>query len=327
DRDYAFVTVYNGVQIGGGAKEVTYKEFQAYDGQKYEKAEEVKDFETYDKLTQKGYIGKVEDVKASDEVGPNHADASPISVEVDKWTWEKVESSTYGVLGGKVYKKVGNGWSQLSKQHWPAAGSKLASKTTDVTKTEYDNYKGLGYKATDGKGNYTITEYFVIKYTKNTESVKYVIFRHFITPIADVGKLGDNVGGQGFTWNQKPQQTVFVFGYPADAHPDGNKAYTGVTPKWTYGKTNAQKYVQAATKVEEHVGLKSSFTPGADGGPWLAKYSNAKRLGYVNGVTSLFGDQDSNGRYDLITSPYFDGETAVIYKKAAAVWSGSIVKK
>ncbi|MFI6458772.1 hypothetical protein ACIBF6_45410, partial [Streptosporangium amethystogenes] len=144
--------------------------------------------------------------------------------------------------------------------------------------------------------------------------------------IKDVGRLGDNVGGQGFTWNQKPEQTVFVFGYPADAHPDGNKAYTGVTPKWTYGKTSGKTYVSAAHKVEEHIGLKSSFTPGADGGPWLAKYSNAKRLGYVNGVTSLFGDQDNNGRYDLITTPYFDGETQTVYSKAANVWSGSIVK-
>ncbi|MER6831701.1 hypothetical protein ABT352_37325 [Streptosporangium sp. NPDC000563] len=320
DRDYAFVTVYNGVQIGGGAKEVTYKEFQAYDGQKYEKAEEVKDFETYDKLTQKGYIGKVEDVKASDEVGPQYFKAKALPVEVDKWAYEKAPALKPGenpLAGGSPQ--------QAAKR--PATGTQWYTKKLDVTKTEYDAYKGLGYKATDGKGNYTITEYFVVKYVKETASVKYVIFRHFITPITDAGKLGDNVGGQGFTWNQKPQQTVFVFGYPADAHPDGNKAYTGVTPKWTYGKTNAQKYVQAATKVEEHVGLKSSFTPGADGGPWLAKYSNAKRLGYVNGVTSLFGDQDSNGRYDLITSPYFDGETAVIYKKAAAVWSGSIIKK
>ncbi|MFC4900406.1 hypothetical protein ACFQVD_39165 [Streptosporangium amethystogenes subsp. fukuiense] len=323
DKDFAFVTVYNGIQIGGGVKEVSYKEFQDYDGPKFEKAEEVKDFETYDKLTQKGYVGKVENVKASDEVGPDHKDATPVSIEVDKWTWEKVTGDVFAVKGNDVYK----GNSKLGKHQWPAAGSKLASKVTDVTKSEYEAYKGLGYKATDGKGNYTITEYFVVKYTKNTESVKYVIFRHFISPIADVGRLGDNVGGQGFTWNQKPQQTVFVFGYPADAHPDGNKAYTGVTPKWTYGKTNAQKYVQAATKTEEHVGLKSSFTPGADGGPWLTKYSSAKRLGYVNGVTSLFGDQDANGRYDLITSPYFDGETAAIYTKAANVWSGSIVKK
>ncbi|SNT60703.1 hypothetical protein SAMN05216276_10791, partial [Streptosporangium subroseum] len=61
DRDYAFVTVYNGVQVGGAGKEVSYADYQAYNGEKSEKAETVATFEEYDKLTQKGYVGKVED--------------------------------------------------------------------------------------------------------------------------------------------------------------------------------------------------------------------------------------------------------------------------
>ncbi|MEU7986862.1 trypsin-like serine peptidase [Streptosporangium canum] len=145
--------------------------------------------------------------------------------------------------------------------------------------------------------------------------------------LKDVGRLGDNVGGQGFTWNQSTGKPVYAFGYPQAPHPDGNKPYSGVTPKYLYGKPSGKVYVSAAEKVEEHVGLKGAFTPGADGGPWLTQYSSSRRLGYVNGVTSLFGDQDQNNRYDLITSPYFDGETADIYKKAANVWSGSIVRK
>ena len=72
--------------------------------------------------------------------------------------------------------------------------------------------------------------------------------------------------------------------------------------------------------------LKCAMTPGADGAPWLVKYSNAKRLGYVNGVTSLFHDQDSNNRYDYSSSPYFDGETATVYNQAANTWSGSLAK-
>ncbi|MEV6865776.1 hypothetical protein AB0M44_32865, partial [Streptosporangium subroseum] len=88
----------------------------------------------------------------------------------------------------------------------------------------------------------------------------------------------------------------------------------------------ATKYVSAAEKVEEHVGLKCSMTTGSDGAPWLAKYSSTKRLGYVNGTTSLFGDTNKDGRIDTNTSAYFDGETAAVYNKAAAVWSGSIAK-
>ena len=66
------------------------------------------------------------------------------------------------------------------------------------------------------------------------------------------------------------------------------------------------------------------MTAGSAGGPWIAQYSSTKRLGYINGVTSLVGDADGNGRYDFSTSPYFDSETYAVYKKAANLWSGSI---
>ena len=141
-----------------------------------------------------------------------------------------------------------------------------------------------------------------------------------------MGRLGDVVGGQGVAWNQPTGQYVRVFGYPAAPHPDGHKNYTGITPKWCYGKTS-KKLVpgSAAKKIEEHVALKCAMTEGADGGPWLLNYSNNKRLGYVNGVTSTFNDQDGNDRVDYISSPYFDGETAAVYKSAANVWSGKIL--
>jgi hypothetical protein len=315
DRDYAFVTVYNGVQIGGGTgKVVTKDEYDKFVGPKGVKTTEITKAQ-YDEC--KDFNGKeTSDCYAKEE-------ASQELVGPD-WK-EKIDGVWYHAV--KVQDEV-------TKAQYEAAPSGNGQGYRDyiaedfVTKAEYDGYKGPGYRRIDAKGNYIITHYYLEKWVKQTKTTKFLKDTFFIVEgfIKDTGKLGDNVGGQGFTWNQKPQQTVFVFGYPADAHPDGNKAYTGVTPKWTYGKTTTKSYVQAASKVEEHIGLKSSFTPGADGGPWLAKYSNAKRLGYVNGVTSLFGDQDSNGRYDLITTPYFDGETAAIYSKAANVWSGSIVK-
>ncbi|WP_230880043.1 hypothetical protein [Planomonospora sp. ID67723] len=67
------------------------------------------------------------------------------------------------------------------------------------------------------------------------------------------------------------------------------------------------------------------MTGGADGGPWVLKYSNAKRLGYVNGVTSLFHDQDGNERVDYVSSPYFDGDAAGVYNEANAVRNTKIV--
>ncbi|MBB5821307.1 hypothetical protein F4562_004369 [Streptosporangium becharense] len=334
DRDYAFVTVYRGVQFGGGtAKQVTAKEYAAHNGAKYVHEKEITEAEFkagYEKYGQDGpFKSKALDPKVETVAKPADAAAN-----VEKY-----------ILGHNGIQLVG---AEVTKSVYTAApdglenGNKFTrlSKVIQISQEEYNEKKALKaegkfdgelLETKDAQGNvigWTKQQFFVKKWVKATAQVKYWVESYFIVDgwVKDVGHLGENVGGQGFTWNQKPQQTVFVFGYPADAHPDGNKAYTGVTPKWTYGKTSGKVYVSAAEKVEEHIGLKSSFTPGADGGPWLAKYSNAKRLGYVNGVTSLFGDQDKNNRYDLITSPYFDGETATVYQKAANVWSGSIVK-
>ncbi|MEU8250524.1 hypothetical protein [Nonomuraea sp. NPDC048916] len=149
--------------------------------------------------------------------------------------------------------------------------------------------------------------------------------RYYLLPAKDVGRLGDNVGGQGVSWNQPAGGQVRSFGYPAAPHPDGDRPYTGVTPKWCHGRTTAKAVGAPWLKIQEHVGLKCAVTPGHDGGPWLRDYSNSRRLGYVNGVTSTFADQDANDRIDHITSPYFDGETAAIYNAAKNVWSGKIV--
>ncbi|MFI7609656.1 trypsin-like serine peptidase [Nonomuraea terrae] len=149
--------------------------------------------------------------------------------------------------------------------------------------------------------------------------------RYYILLSKDAGRLGDNVGGQGFAWNQPTGKPVRTFGYPAAPHPDGDKPYSGVTPKHCYGNTTAKTVGASWLKIEEHVGLKCAVTPGYDGGPWLLNYSNGKRLGYVNGVTSTFADQDTNDRIDYITTPYFDGETAAVYNAAKNMGSGRIV--
>ncbi|WP_405086860.1 trypsin-like serine peptidase [Microbispora sp. NBC_01389] len=166
-----------------------------------------------------------------------------------------------------------------------------------VDKKEYDKYDGFIRKAKGGK-------YYVVKFT-------------------DAGRLGDNVGGQGFAYNQKVGKYVYVFGYPSGSHPDGNHAFSGNTLKWSYGKTFAAK--APAVKAEELVGVKSSFTgEGSSGSAWLLTYSSSRRLGYLNGVTSGVSDTDGNDRIDTSVSPYFDGETYGVYKAAANVWSGSI---
>ncbi|MFI6479684.1 trypsin-like serine peptidase [Nonomuraea sp. NPDC050663] len=137
-----------------------------------------------------------------------------------------------------------------------------------------------------------------------------------------IGRLGDNVGGQGFTWNRSTKANVFSFGYPAGEHPDGDKPYTGRTMKWCYGKT-APMPAAAKFRIEEHVGFKCSFTAGASGGPFIYNYRNTSRTGYVIGVNSVAWDTDGNDRYDHISSPYFNSDTYKIYKAAANRWTGN----
>ncbi|MER6946895.1 serine protease [Nonomuraea sp. NPDC000554] len=139
----------------------------------------------------------------------------------------------------------------------------------------------------------------------------------------NVGRLGDNVGGQGFTWNRSTKVNVFSFGYPAGEHPDGDRPYTGRTMKWCYGRTapmpEAPKY-----NLQEHFGVKCGFTAGASGGPFLYNYKSASRTGYLIGVNSVAWDTDGNDRYDHISSPYFNTDTYKVYKTAANRWTGNM---
>ncbi|WP_242675697.1 hypothetical protein [Streptosporangium minutum] len=320
DYDYAFVNVYDGVKQQA-EKEVDYKTYKAHvdkGGAGREDARSV-DHKTYDEWTKKGGLGKAEGIDKEDEVGPQYKGAFAVAVETGKAAWEKTSGNVYGLHDDKVT----SGSRVLDQADWPKSGSKLEPRVEHVTKTEYDAYKGPGHKQIDSRGNFTITRYFVVKYIAKTSSAKYTIFRYYITFVTSAGRLGDNVGGQGFTWNQKLGKKVFTFGYPTAAHPDGNKPYSGHTMKWCYGTTGAAPVVPAY-KAEEHQAIKCAFTPGASGGPFLLQYKSSKRTGYLNGVVSLTVDSDKNNRYDRVTTPYFNGETYGIYKHAANLWTGKL---
>ncbi|MET8985381.1 hypothetical protein ABZW49_08025 [Nonomuraea wenchangensis] len=306
DKDYAFVTVYNGITLGGGdAKKVTKSEFDAYQGLK-----EAKDVEISKEEFLKGKLDPtstdsywVKRGSHTKKVGPDYPGAVVEKVEVDYKTYKDA--------------RIGKG-----------EGYKFGEPITEmVSKRDYDRYEGPGFKNVDKQGNYTITHFYTQSWVLPGSDTKFFKTEFYLIEnfVKDAGRLGDNVGGQGFAWNQPTGKYVRTFGYPGGEHPDGNKPYTGVTPKWCYGKTSTKRTVVAAIKAEELVSLKCAVTPGYNGSPWLLKYSNAKRLGYVNGVTSaVFGDVDGNNRYDTIFSSYFDGETAAVYKAAAALWSGKM---
>jgi hypothetical protein len=141
--------------------------------------------------------------------------------------------------------------------------------------------------------------------------------------VKNVGRLGDNVGGQGFTWNRDTKANVFSFGYPAGEHPDGDQPFTGRTMKWCFGTTKPMP-AAAEHNLQEHIGFTCSFTAGASGGPFLHGYRSATRTGYLIGVNSVAWDTDGNDRYDHVSSPYFNGDTYKVYKAAANRWTGNV---
>ncbi|MEU7002134.1 hypothetical protein [Nonomuraea sp. NPDC046570] len=296
DGDYAFVAVHNGFSLAGD-KQVGKADYDKWAGDKW--AEDVEIIDT-------------EYQKCKDLNGGETSNC-----------WAGV-STTADLVGPDYKGPKKQAFKEVDKDEFTAAatgdgnGTQAPEKTVVdlVTKSEYEGYKGSGYRKIDAAGNFTITHYFLKYWVKETSKSAYFKTVFYIGLAKDTGRLGDVVGGQGFAWNQPTARKVFVFGYPAEPHPDGHKAYTGLTPKYCYGTTATKTYQVNSFKVETHQALRCSMTGGSDGSPWLLKYSNTKRLGYLNGVTSLFHDQDGNDRIDFITSPYFDGETAAVYNKA-----------
>ncbi|GLW97556.1 hypothetical protein [Microtetraspora sp. NBRC 16547] len=317
DRDYAFVTVYNGVlpTVEGTSAKKDYEEtFKT----KAEAEAKLKDKTT-------GYYrdAKIERV-VTGKIG-----ADPVGSEVEKTA---VNRATIIANSGVADAKLGDAKPTDFK-------ADTGFDSVDIDRAAFY----VGYDASSDKDP-SVAEngwawdadqktLFLKRgkvYTKRTfwinYDVDYKVTAKVMVSIGlkDVGRLGDNVGGQGLAYNQKVGKPVFVFGYPSGSHPDGNYAFTGHTLKWTYGKTFA---VQApAIKGEELVGTKSSFTgEGALGSSWLVNYNNNRRLGYLNGVTIGVSDTDGNNRYDTSYSPYFDGELFGVYSAAKGLWSGKIV--
>ncbi|XVQ85022.1 trypsin-like serine peptidase [Microbispora siamensis] len=332
DRDYAFVTVYNGVQVTDVAvdKVKNWVKDRVFDTRaEAEKAK--KDLE----LKTTGWSGEIVPVVDHDTVVRNRHDESKREyVNLCEFLWAQG--------GGYANRTLSNNPTTAEAEDLASKLNQARGGTTDfkvspgtgvtvtrISRTEFDG--AWWHNDEFGISKDFKTFYFAYNngWYKVTLWVNYDIdykLRGHIVDIAlkDVGTLGSNVGGQGLAYNQKIGSAVFVFGYPSGSHPDGNYAFTGKTLKWAYGKTF--KAAAPAMKAEELVGIKSSFTgEGSIGSSWLYRYSNTKRLGYLNGVTIAVSDTDGNKRIDTSVSPYFDGETLAVYQYAAKFASGKIV--
>ncbi|GAA5041132.1 hypothetical protein HNP84_002422 [Thermocatellispora tengchongensis] len=328
DKDYAFVNVYNGIKQTG-EKEVVKSEYDKHKGFKYTVDKEISADEYakgIDKYGVNGPYWKELSSPTVETVG-KPADAAKYLEEYVKDGRNGIKLSAVEVTEG-TYKAAPDGLDNNAKYVRKTVRTPISQEEyKELLKLKGDG-KFLGkLEATkDGNGNeiaWFKTQFFIKKWVKTTVKEHYYYTRYFIKIFSDAGRLGDNVGGQGFAWNQKLYKKVFAFGYPTGSHPDGNRPYTGQTMKWCYNKTYPAPAV-GKYKVEEQMAIKCAFTPGASGGPLIWQYKSSKRTGYINGVVSLTLDTDGNKRYDRITSPYFDGDTYGIYKYAANLWTGKL---
>ncbi|WP_256863451.1 serine protease, partial [Microbispora sp. GKU 823] len=254
DRDYAFVTVYNGVQVTDVAvdKVKNWVDNRLFDT-KAEAEKARKDLE----LKTTGWAGEIVPFGWNDAKNP----------EDERWHWhiarrgEESQKVYFGLdewcnfihldKTGDVPTLVRGGSLDLKPWHGQAG-----YEVTRITRDEYIAAVGdvehgekdgvLYYKKDNG--------FYKVKFWVNV-AVKYKLRGHIVDiALKDVGTLGSNVGGQGLAYNQKIGTGVFVFGYPSGSHPDGNYAFTGKTLKWAYGKTF--KAAAPALKAEELVGIK-----------------------------------------------------------------------
>ncbi|MEU8280319.1 hypothetical protein AB0C08_39110, partial [Microbispora bryophytorum] len=215
DRDYAFVTVYNGViPTEGGTS-----------GGKYES---------------KLYDSKWDALKARKQLASDKTTAlSKLDVvEVNKLS-PFGKDTAVSVADFQAYNK---GKDLKGMGPW-APGTSVSSH--EIRKDEYKSYKD-SYVSQDGKTLFwrvrDMRHQGQYKYYSRTFSAKIlhgyqVVGAKLSIGLKDVGTLGSNVGGQGLAYNQKIGTGIFEFGYPSGSHPDGNYAFSGKTQKWAYGKT------------------------------------------------------------------------------------------
>ncbi|MEV4221243.1 MULTISPECIES: trypsin-like serine protease [Nonomuraea] len=164
-----------------------------------------------------------------------------------------------------------------------------------------------------GKNDYDYDYAFVTVhrgFTWEKQGAKYVA--------KDVGRLQENVGGQGLELGKKaPVSRVDAFGYPAGPQPDGTRPFNGTTLQTCVGST--RKAVAPSLELNFGVQLAPcNFSKGASGGPWLVDWQSARKLGNLVGVNSLTWNRDAKGEFDAVSSPYFGAVTGDVYRHAAA---------
>ncbi|WP_378785097.1 trypsin-like serine peptidase [Nonomuraea fastidiosa] len=204
DRDYAFVTVYDALK--GSVKEpkkVYWDEFKKYRGEKFVKEVPVSREEARKRLDPHNkdvyYLkGAVPDEK----VGPDYPGAELTKREVTAQEYFRAKT---GQGQGRKY-----GEPEVEQVTYNEAIEYLKGQGWDPknNKPAVPNEKFPGTVKLDQRGNSTITHYFVQHWVKKGTERGWVRkdFYIVVSGLKSGGRLGDNVGGQGFAWNQPGQE-------------------------------------------------------------------------------------------------------------------------
>ncbi|NUW35101.1 trypsin-like serine protease [Nonomuraea sp. SMC257] len=272
-------------------------------------------------------------VPSSEQITPAKKVKVPLSVSP-----ELPEKGTTARTMGKVYFRFG------AKEYWCSASAVAAKNRSVVATAAHCAYDARQAKPADswifvpnpgpngetpdgiyvgaeismhehwpGRGDYDYDYAFVTVhrgFTWATVSGKLVM--------KDVGRLQDNVGGQGLAVAKGVGNSVTTFGYPAGPQPDGTRPFDGRkllsctgSTRWTVAPSRDLQY---GVQIEP-----CNFTAGASGGPWLIDYQPAQGLGSLNGINSLTWNRDAKGGYDAMSTPNFTLATGEVYRHAAAV--------
>ena len=119
----------------------------------------------------------------------------------------------------------------------------------------------------------------------------------------DNGTVVDAVGGYGIAWDGSYEFQATIFGYPS------NKT----EPNGRYSMHTCRDSVFRTEPDDSRVSVDDcSFGLGASGGPWLYRYSEDSRLGYVRAVTSTWRPLDGRN-----TASYFTSEVKSMMDETA----------
>ncbi|GLZ07088.1 peptidase [Actinomadura sp. NBRC 104412] len=213
--------------------------------------------------------------------------------------------------GGKVARTAGRVFFTFQGRNASCSGDAVtsANRSTVITAGHCVKLEGSwhtnwvfvpGYD--DGQrpyGTWTARQTLTTPQWDATEDINYDVGAAVVNSL-DGRNLVDAVGGQGIAFNQDRGQTMYAFGYPAEAPYDGSAL--------TYCSGPVINDLLGTTAQ----GMTCTMTGGSSGGPWFLSFDEATGTGVQNSVNSF--------KYNFLPThmfgPYFGADAQNLYRRA-----------